>query len=62
MFNTIEYVKGRLSERSTLLAIGAAVGAASSFPHPYSWIVIGFSSAAALVPDGSHPLAPKGGK
>jgi len=50
--SALRFLKSRLKERSTLVGICTAIGAASAFPAPYSWLSLLFGSLAALVPDG----------
>lgn len=55
----LQYLKARLSERSTYMLIGAGIAAASALPWPWSVASVVVATIAALVPDG-HPL--KGGE
>jgi hypothetical protein len=49
----IQFLKARLSERSTWLLIGTSATAASALPAPWSYVSIVVGVIAALVPDGS---------
>ena len=53
MIHFIHYVRNRLAERSTYIAIAAAISAAAALAMPYSALFIGLSALAALCPDGS---------
>ncbi len=48
----LQYVKARLSERSTWLLIGSGVGTAALLPMPWSVASAIVHTIAALVPDG----------
>jgi hypothetical protein len=48
----LAYLKARLDERSTWVAITAAVAGAAALPSPYSWLAIGAGVIGALVPSG----------
>jgi hypothetical protein len=50
---TLSYLKARLLERSTWIAIGASVGVSAALSWPWSLISLICGAAAALVPDGS---------
>lgn len=47
----ISFIKGRLSEKSTYVFLGAGVAAASALPTPWSFISMALSVVAAMVPD-----------
>jgi hypothetical protein len=47
------YLRDRLHEHGTLLAIGGAIGTVALFPAPDKWFALAFLVAAALVPNGS---------
>lgn len=49
----IEYLKARLTERSTWLALGAAASAGAALDIPWGYIAAVAAFLAALVPDGS---------
>ncbi len=53
MQRALQYIKARLSERSTLLLIGSGIGTASMLPWPWSVVSAVVHVAAALVPDGT---------
>jgi hypothetical protein len=46
----IGYLRRRLEERSTWVALGAAVAGAAALPSPYSWIAIGIGIIGTLLP------------
>lgn len=48
----IRYIKTRLNERSTWVAIGAGIAGASVLPHPFSWLAIAAAVIGSIVPDG----------
>jgi len=48
----IQYLKNRITERSTWLLFGAAISSASALPTPWSYIFCVTSMLGALVPDG----------
>lgn len=48
---TIGFIKGRLGEKTTYVFLGAGVAAASALPAPWSFISMGLSVVAAMVPD-----------
>ena len=50
--SALRWLRSRLRERSTLVGIGTAIGAASVLPSPWSWLSLGVGTLAALVPDG----------
>lgn len=47
----VQYIKARLSERSTWLLIGSGIGTAALLPWPWSIVSALVHTAAALVPD-----------
>lgn len=47
----VSFIKGRFSEKSTYVFLGAGVAAASALPSPWSFISMGLSVVAAMVPD-----------
>jgi hypothetical protein len=49
---TISYLRARLNERSTWIAIGASVGVAAALKWPWSLVSVIVGTIAALVPDG----------
>ena len=49
----LQYIKARLSERSTWLLVGSGIGTAGILPMPWSLVSALVHTAAALVPDGS---------
>jgi hypothetical protein len=49
----LQYIKARLSERSTWLLIGSGVGTAALLPMPWSVVSAVVHTVAALVPDGT---------
>ena len=53
MIHFVHYVRNRLAERSTYIAIAAAISAAAALAMPYSALFIGLSALAALCPDGN---------
>lgn len=48
----LQYIKRRLNERSSWVAIGAAIAAASALPFPWDVASAIVGSIAVLVPDG----------
>ncbi len=48
----MNYVRGRINERSFWIGVGTAVTAASVLPGPWNWIALGVGVMASLVPDG----------
>jgi hypothetical protein len=50
---TVEYVKARLDERSTWIAIGGSIPVAAVLPAPWSFVSIAVGIVAAMIPDGS---------
>jgi len=48
----IQFLKARLSERSTWLLIGAGVTTAAYLPAPWSYVSMAVGVVAALIPDG----------
>lgn len=53
----MKYIKSRLRERSTWVAIGAGITAASVLPAPWSYVFLAISIIGVLVPD--SPVEPK---
>jgi len=51
--SAIEYLKGRLDERSTYMLILASLGSVAALDKPFNWIGFGVLLIAALVPDGT---------
>jgi hypothetical protein len=49
---TWAYLRARISERSTWIAIGAAVGVAAALPSPWGYVSLAVGTIAALIPDG----------
>lgn len=47
----LQYIKRRMSERSTWLLIGSGIGTAALLPWPWSIVSALVHTAAALVPD-----------
>lgn len=47
----IAFIKGRLSEKSTYVFLGAGIAAASALPAPWSYLSMATSVVAAMVPD-----------
>lgn len=47
----IQFIKNRLSERSTYMFIIASLGTVSAFPNPFNYIGGLFLGIASLVPD-----------
>lgn len=47
----IAYVRGRLTEKSTFVGIGAAVAGGGVVPAPYSYWVIAFGVIAIFIPE-----------
>lgn len=56
----ISFIKGRLSEKSTYVFVGAGVAAASALPAPWSYMSMAVSIIAAMVPD--HVINDDGSK
>ena len=48
----IQYIKTRLNERSTWIAISAGIAGASALASPFSWLALAVGVIGALVPDG----------
>jgi hypothetical protein len=48
----IEYIKARISERSTWTAIGVGVTGAATLSAPWSYVFVGIAVIGALVPTG----------
>jgi hypothetical protein len=48
---TLDYVKARLGEKSTLGGICAAIAAGAVVPAPYSYIIIAFGVIAVFYPE-----------
>jgi 4-amino-4-deoxy-L-arabinose transferase-like glycosyltransferase len=51
MLATLKYLKARIGERSTWIAIGASVGVAAALKWPWSLVSVIVGVIAALVPD-----------
>lgn len=51
MKNAYAWLRARLCERSTLVGISMACGAAAALPWPWSAISFGVGTIAALIPD-----------
>jgi hypothetical protein len=49
---SMNYIRNRLTERSTWIDFGVAVSAAAFLPAPYSYLFIAIGVIGALVPDG----------
>lgn len=47
----VAFIKGRFSEKSTYVFLGAGIAAASALPPPWSYISMATSVIAAMVPD-----------
>lgn len=48
----LEFIKARLSERSTWLLVGTSVAAASALSAPWSYVSVAVGVVAAMIPDG----------
>lgn len=51
IIQALQFLKGRLTERSTWLFWGASVGSVALLPAPWSYIAFGFSLVAGMIPD-----------
>ena len=54
LLSTLSYLKSRLREASSWLAIGSGVTAASALAAPWSYVFLAISVIAVIVPDQRH--------
>lgn len=52
----VAFVRKRLGERSTLMALGVAVTGASALMHPWDFVFVALGVIGVLMPDGPHAL------
>ena len=48
----ISFIRSRLNERSTWVAMGAGIAGASTLASPFSWLALAVGVIGALLPDG----------